>query len=449
VSDADGLAVTNARAKVILWHPTIGITIDTNAATADERGNLRIPALPRGEKYWIEVGAAGYTSTTLHLEANETGTSRRELQACVLMQTDQDIAGQVVDEEGHPARGVEMQVSAMGTTAQRGTTDSEGHFVFHGVSRGTVNISAGVAANGVPSKHSGSARAKGGDTDVLIRLGPDNSPLASNRQVTTSGTVFDPAGAPVSGAFVVVLPGGWQPARSGANGKYTNYWQTLYVRTNKATVFVQDPEHNWGTTAETDAVTTNLDVHLQPGLTLSGSVQDSRGEPVTNAFVQLVPFPPEDLTRSTLNRQTPTNATVRGLYAFAGLPRGVPYLVRVSAEGYGAKDIRVAAADTNTGQLELPKAVLGFADQQVAGQALGPDGKPCWGAEVSLVEEDQPPKHLTHTDATGHFVINGVCKEPLTVRASVPVSSTNPQYLFGTAQAQGGETNVILRLRVR
>ena len=109
----------------------------------------------------------------------------------------------------------------------------------------------------------------------------------------------------------------------------------------------------------------------------------------------------------------------------------------------------MAAADTKVEQLELPKAVLELADQQVAGQVLGLSGKPCWGAEVTIEDEDLPAKHVSHTDADGHFVINGVRKGLLNVRATFSASGDNPRYLLCTNQVHGGDKNVVLKLRAR
>ena len=450
VSDTDGRLLTNATATVTLWQGNRGYGISPQPITADERGNLRIAALPQGQKYWVKIEANGYTTDTRRTEVDDTKTNLLELPPIVLTPTDGEVSGQVLDADGKPAAGIEVQMFSSGMPTPRTTTDGNGHFEFHGVSRGALSFTAGFPiANSSALSNSGSARGKSGDTNIVIRLGTNHDPFASSVRVTTSGTVFDPSGAPASGVFVAMLPAGWSPVRSDSSGKYTLQWQTMFVRTNKAVMFVQDPGHNWAATAEMDAKTTTLDIHLQPGLTLSGSVQDSRGKPVTNALVQLVPFPPDDMTKSTLNRQTPTNASARGLFSFAGLPRGVPYLVRASAAGYGTKDIRVSAADTKTKLLELSKVALNFANQQVAGQVIGLDGKPCWGAEVSITGDGQPTGRIHRSDASGHFVITEVCEGAVNVRAMLPASAINPQYLVGMAQSHGGDTNMIVKLQPR
>ncbi|HEX7578234.1 MAG TPA: carboxypeptidase-like regulatory domain-containing protein, partial [Verrucomicrobiae bacterium] len=401
------------------------------------------------------IGAPGHTSSRFQqIEPDETKTKSLELPPVVLMPMDRDVAGQVFDANGKPVAGTTVQVQGTGMVSQRTTTDSDGRFAFHGVIRGTLNFTAGTPIPGSSALNdSGRVQGNSGDTNVVIRLGTNPSPLApvlSQARTITSGTVFDPSGAPAPQVFLSVLSSSpiGEPVQSGAGGKYTMPWQNIAVRSNKPVLFVRDPAHNWAAAVEMDGNTANLEVHLQPGLTLSGSIQNSRGRPVTNAIVQLVPFPPAD-ARWGLNRQPPTNATARGLYSFSALPQGAPYRVRFSADGYWPTNIQVAAADTKFEKLELPKTVLELADQQVAGQVLGLSGKPCWGAEVTIEDADLPSKHVSHTDANGHFVISGVCKGLLNVRATFSASGDNPQSLLCTNQVHGGDKNVALKLRAR
>jgi hypothetical protein len=234
------------------------------------------------------------------------------------------------------------------------------------------------------------------------------------------------------------------PVQSDANGKYTLQWPALFIRAKSSTkplILARDLAHNLAATGEIDTNTTSLDLHLQPGLTLSGEVRDSDGRQVTNAIVQLMPYPPDD-KRATLNQMPPTNASPEGLYFFSALPQGAPYRVNVSAAGYGSDTVTASAADTQTSQFRLPAIVLNFANQQVAGQVIGSDGKPCWGAEVTVSGDGQPAGRITHSDASGHFVIREVCPRllNLNLRADPPGSTVV------TVQAHGGDTNVVVKL---
>jgi len=210
-------------------------------------------------------------------------------------------------------------------------------------------------------------------------------------------------------------------------------------------MFARDPAHNLAVTSEIDTNTTSLDLHLQPGLTLSGEVRDSDGRQVTNAVVLLVPNPPDNRLTS-FNQMPPTNASPEGYYFISALPQGIPYLVNVSAAGYGSSNVMALATDTVTRQFRLPTVVLNFANQQLAGQVTGPDGKPCWGAEMTVSGDGQPAGRISHSDASGHFIITEVCTGLLNVRAMLPASASNPRYLTVTVQAHGGDTNVVVKL---
>jgi protocatechuate 3,4-dioxygenase beta subunit len=276
VSDTDGQVITNATATLTIWEGTRGYGVKPPPLPADDSGNLRIPGLPQGHKYWVQIEAPGYNYASVYAEATDTKTNFLKLPPAILELTDRDISGQVLDVDGKPAASIALQLFATGTTAKTTTTDSGGHFFFNKVKRGSVSISVGLPVNGVAPNYRGSASAKGGDTNILIRLGPYNNRFLSGVSVTTSGTVFDPSGAPAPGVLLAMLPSGGlrSPIQSDANGKYTLQWKTTFIRTNsstKAVTFARDPDHNLAATGEMDVTTTNLDLHLQPGLTLSGA----------------------------------------------------------------------------------------------------------------------------------------------------------------------------------
>ncbi|MGO8763712.1 MAG: carboxypeptidase regulatory-like domain-containing protein [Limisphaerales bacterium] len=377
VTDTDGQPLTNATATVTFWHENRGTGVDSQPVTADEHGILRIAALPQGERYWVNIAAPGHSSDTRRVEADDTRTKLLELPPVVLTPTDGEVSGQVLDAQGKPAAGIEVQMFSVGMPTPSTTTDSNGRFEFNGVRRGALSFMAGLPmANSSALSNSGRAGGHSGDTNVVIRLGTDRNLFPSLVNATTSGTVFDPSGAPASGVLLSVLSavGFNKTVRSDADGKYTMQWQNMNSMRNKAVLLARDQEHNWAAAAEMDTNAANLNIHLLPGLTLSGAVQDSNGRPLTNAIVELAPFPPDNPI-SNWNRQPPTNVTVSGSFTFSALPQGTPYGVRVSADGYGARDIRVPAADTNTKQLDLSTVVLTFADQRVAGKVTTLSGK--------------------------------------------------------------------------
>ncbi len=78
------------------------------------------------------------------------------------------------------------------------------------------------------------------------------------------------------------------------------------------------------------------------------------------------------------------------------------------------------------------------ANLKLAGQVLDADDKPVAGAYVNLSGEGQPNAN-TRTDREGRFRFEHVCEGPAQL-------SANSQRSFGNVSAEGGDTNVVLRL---
>ena len=330
VKDSNGRPVMNPTAVVTIWQGNRGTKLDAQPFESDDNGRLRLTALPQGQRYWVQVEAPGYASHMLHAEAEDTKTNSLELPPSILDLADRRVSGVVLDASHNPVSEVQLTLFATGTTAKTATSDDAGRFVFDQVTRGPFNVNA--AATGF----SGAAQGKAGETnvDIFIQLQPTTNRLASRGlstviSATTSGKILDLSGAPASGVSLSVLGSiNLNPLpQSDSSGQYTIHWQTLNLRSNnpaKPTLLARDPARNLVATAELDSNTTTLDLHLQTGLILSGLLQDTAGQPVTNAVVQVVPYPPADL-RSALNRLPPTNASPQGLFAINALRQARPF----------------------------------------------------------------------------------------------------------------------------
>jgi hypothetical protein len=108
---------------------------------------------------------------------------------------------------------------------------------------------------------------------------------------TISGTIFDPSGAPAPGVVLVLPPGAAgsnAEVKSDETGKYTFTWKGRPDlagggKAREYWLFARDVGHNLAAAHAVDETTTNLDLHLQPGLTITAKVEDSNGKPITNA----------------------------------------------------------------------------------------------------------------------------------------------------------------------
>jgi len=313
--------------------------------------------------------------------------------------------------------------------------------------------------------------------------GGSMAPAAAGPQVTTTGTVFDPSGAPDPNANLTV----WQTSRSigtanpGADGRYSIQWHAPAARANAApitsTLIVRDPTRNFVATRELDETNTRLDLRLREGLSLSGSVQDAGGKPLAGLEVRLVM--PVNNWASALDR---TLTDAQGTFNFKGLPQGEDCSLYVnmpiastggftiagsaiiartnpapssgvSTGGYGLARATLAAQDARTNHYAFPAFVLRKADRKIAGHVLDADNKPMSGAMLSLSGEGQPRLPSITTDQQGHFAVDGLCEGPLkisvmTIRVgmggggitSAALNAVNGQ------EIRAGDTNLVLKL---
>jgi hypothetical protein len=346
--------------------------------------------------------------------------------------------------DGNPAPNVGVRLLARDQGIQQAQTDASGHFVFEGLGLGPVSIMVGSA---------GGVGGWGGDTNLVIRMQPPNSPANPVRRniasvpVTTSGTVLDPSGAAAPSVFLSVGPsfGTNNLIQSDADGKYTLHWTTVpFDGIVNASLFARDLEHDWAAVAPMDATTSHLDLHLQPGLTLSGAVRDADGWPVANASVLILLSHPD--SGSVWQQLPPTNADTRGLFSMSALARGSAYTLDVAAPGYGSNSVKVPAAGTQTNRLQLTSIVLNLANRQVAGRVIGQDGKPSWGAQVTVRGEGQPGSSSARADSNGFFAVKNICAGPVEVRAALPAGMNQGRTVVGMVSASGGDTNIVVKL---
>jgi 5-hydroxyisourate hydrolase-like protein (transthyretin family) len=275
--------------------------------------------------------------------------------------------------------------------------------------------------------------------------------------VTISGTVRDPAGNPVAGAQVTLYPGHYQGAPVAAeaatdqNGRYEMRLQIdpreftgEIIPTNS--LLARDPKRNLAAILDFSGTPANLDLNLQPGLRLSGSVTDTNGAPMNNVVVDLY-FESGRQSRKLSPRPEKTDAA--GSFSIPALPQGREYFLPwgITAPGCGWLYGRLEAKDTLTNHYEFPAFVLKLADRKLAGQVFGPFGKPVAGATVSFSGPGQPRlgetpamPSATKTDAQGRFSFDAVCEGQVTVTA-VMYENTR-----GKAAAWGGDTNVVVSL---
>ena len=255
-----------------------------------------------------------------------------------------------------------------------------------------------------------------------------------------TGIARRPDGQPAPG-LAVRMVGTFGPAtadvKTDAGGKFELEWNQRQFGQNDTTpcILVRDVEHNLAVAQDIDEDTRPLDLKLAPGLTLAGRAECD-GKPVTNATGSIIFW--TGRSGMWLQGLALTNTPTPGRFDIPALPPGRKYGVVVTAPGYGQKQIYDVGASADAGRQELDAVELKPANLKLAGQVLDADDKPVASCNVFLNGEDQPNANV-RTDREGRFNFEHVCEG--TARLSA-----NGQQSYGSISAEGGDTNVVLRL---
>jgi ankyrin repeat protein/protocatechuate 3,4-dioxygenase beta subunit len=290
-----------------------------------------------------------------------------------------------------------------------------------------------------------------------------------------SGIVRDPSGAPASGVRVSFHPGQYPMApfseetKTDEKGRYEMtirqvsnrnfFWDGVINPTNF--VMAQELKRNlavvqeFGTDERTfnglGIIPTNLDLMLQPGITLSGSVKDSGGAPVTNATVDISMLSGHSFARLW---PRPFKVDAQGSFTIPALPQGREYYFfqGITAKGYGTAGGQLKAEDSKTNHYDFPAFVLERADRILAGQVLDEDGHPIAGADVRFNGKGQREWPNAKSDRHGYFVFDAVCDGEFSLSASAYVDGPPGEGVFVTSNGRsgvtaiGGDTNIIITL---
>jgi len=433
--DAKGKPLANAKAEIMWWTEHMGGTVG-KTVPADSEGRFEINALPPGRHYGVIVSAEGYGQVT-HDVAQDAQGRRIELEPYVLPLADQRIAGEVLDGDDKPVADANVFGYGDGQPASNAKTDAKGQFSFSAVCAGPIHLQVSTSNGGF-----GDTTAEGGETNVIIQLGAAGAVFTSSSTIKIRGRVTDLEGKPAPQVRVSLFPS-FSAAEKQTDGEgcFTLTFdprQAGPAAQSSPIVVARDPARNLAMAMELEEGATNANVRLEPALTLAGRVLDPDGKALTNAQAQLW-FHTE---RMASNLGSPVRADADGRFEIRALPRGRQYTVLASAKGFGQEQRHVPATDTATNRLELDPFTLVRADQRIAGVVLDEDDKPVARASIYTYGDRQPNLNAL-TDAKGRFSLERVCPGPIQLSANARGGG------YGNATAEGGDTNITIRLGAR
>lgn len=279
-----------------------------------------------------------------------------------------------------------------------------------------------------------------------------------------AGTVKYSSGESAAGVSVEYYPGhhpgagNYAEAKTDAKGRYeitgqrdTRMFTGIIIKTNF--IMARDAKNNLAAVKSVYSTITNVDLVLQPAITLSGSIRNTDGTPIIGAEVDLRFW----VRDSHMLEDRPIKANESGRFSVSALPRGLEYeVLEIAAKSYGSSGARLAPKDTQTNHYEFQTFVLKHADRKIAGRVLDETGKPLAGLEVAFSGKGQPmndrekwgqqPYCNTKTDKEGKFSFDNACDAPLRVYVYPHYGG---HYNGGSMQYQdthGGDTNIVIRL---
>ena len=172
VTAEDGEPIPSANVRTTLYSERRGW--QDESVTADEEGRYEFASAASGVQYAVTATAEGYGQDKSERFSVNEG-EKYEVRDLVLLDADQVIEGRVVDEDGNPVAGVNVNCHSRATGSRNTNTDEEGNFRLTNLVDEDVTIWA--FHSGPEGSVQGQVRAMAGDTEVEIVLGQQQQPI--------------------------------------------------------------------------------------------------------------------------------------------------------------------------------------------------------------------------------------------------------------------------------
>jgi beta-lactamase regulating signal transducer with metallopeptidase domain len=329
------------------------------------------------------------------------------------------VTGQVRDPQGQPVSGTRVTLFQ---TKMEYLTDAEGRFVASLVLSDKMRYFFAVHKQ---RKLVGIEQLPAGQQSVEISLVPAK---------IVSGQVVDPNGKPVWGAQVAPLPITCFHVLTDKKGKFDVGWGPEWAG-EYFFPMARHQELNLAAMVTITEPTEVVNIILEPGLTLTGTIQDPNGLPIPKAKVGLTLH--TQASAPGFGCGTPVEDVLtddKGRYEFKALPQKQDWIIHASADGYWQNKIETGTINRTKDSEEIDAIILKKPTLSVSGIVIDGEGKAVANIPVTLWGDGQPDLR-TETDIQGKFRFEKVCP------GSINISAKN-KTLFGTIETQGGAKDV-------
>ena len=262
--------------------------------------------------------------------------------------------------------------------------------------------------------------------------------LAGMPKIT--GVVRDQENKPVEGVEMEICPGGGREnSVSDAEGKFEVIYDMGGWPSGRTPVLFlvgRQYERNLAAAVQVDENARDLEIKLEPAVTMTGQVVDPNGKGIADVEVRIMLQGPQ--WGSTIGGRKAVNTDSDGKYQIKALPPGRTYSVYARAEEYGeSHSEQISTENAVDNRIDAGKLALSVANLSVSGVVVDDDNKPVAGARISSYGDNQPYRN-TQTDIDGKFTLEKVCAG----RIRISANKTMATRLYGYVETEGGATDV-------
>lgn len=254
-----------------------------------------------------------------------------------------------------------------------------------------------------------------------------------------TGVALDDKGKLIEGVEMQVCPGGGrEKSVSDAEGKFEVIYDLgSWPSGRPVTMFLvgRHLQRNLATAVQIEEDTRELEMKLEPAVTMTGQIVDPNNEGIANAEVRIMLRGPQ--WGSTIGRNTAITDS-DGKYQIKALPPEHTYSVYARAEGYGeSRSEKISAEAAEDNHLDAGSLTLIVANLSISGVVVDDNDAPVAGARISSYGDNQPYRD-TQTDVNGKFTLEKVCAGKIQISAD----KTAATRLYGYVETEGGATDI-------